>query len=248
MIKTEDVYKSLLTLIREDRRGLALSEDEFNRLARICNERVLNKKQEEFETDTDNIDTLARFKTLETPIVLVAGSCSLPSDYRDIIGKPRIVDSGGITRRCDLVSQLEKDERTDDYLTQPTQTYPVYTIGDSDISENLILHVYPTTITGNITIDYLRNPQIPFLDYFINDTTLVATYMVADAVAVPIPAGYTYRDKTPGATSKDSLTKEFEWDDMDMQLILSIFCELYGIALPDNFLVQVSNAEEIKNT
>lgn len=248
MIKSEDIYVSLLNLIREDTRGLALSPDEYNRISRIVNERLYSKKYEEFETSTDNIDTLARFKTLNTPIVLVAGSCSLPSDYREMIGKPRIVDSTAVTRRCDLVTQLELDERTDDFLTQPTESHPVYTLGDSDVVDNLILHVYPSTIIGSVTIDYLRNAEIPFLDYFIKDDTLVPTFMVADAINVPILLGYTYRDKTPGPIIQNSATVEWEWSDGEINLILSIFCSLMGITLPDNYLAQMGNAEEIKNT
>jgi len=249
MITTESVYTTLLNLIREDKRGLALSPDEYNRISRIVNERIYTKKYNEFETTTDNIDTLAGFKELDVPLVLAAGTTSLPSDYRDMIGKPRIVNNSGATRRCDLVSQIEADERAEDFLTQPTETYPIYTLGELDGADNIILHLYPTTITGNITIDYLRDAAIPFLDYVINATTLVPDFWDAGIGATLIPTGSTYRDGTPGdgVTTKVSQTVDWEFSDSDMQLILSIFMGLLGITLPDTFLTQVGNAEEIKN-
>jgi hypothetical protein len=249
MITSERVYTSLLTLVREDVRGNAFSPDEFNRMARIVNHSIYAKKYRDFETSTDNISTLAGFKELDVPLVLVAGATSLPSDYFNIIGKPRIVNNAGLTKRCDLVSQLELDERSDDFLTQPSESYPVYTLGELDGSDNLILHVYPTTITGNVTIDYLRDANIPFLDYYINNATLVVTYM-AEGASVIIPTGYTYRGGIAGdgVTAQSSTTVDWEWDEDDFYLILSLFCSMLGLALPDQLLIQVGNAEEVKNT
>jgi hypothetical protein len=249
MIAVETVYDTLLSLIREDKRGNAISPDEFNRLSKLVNERVFQKKYAGFETSTENIGALARFKEIEVPLVLAAGSTSLPSNYREIIGKPRITDSLGMIRRCDLISQLELDERSDDYLTMPIQTYPVYTLGELDGSDNIIMHVYPATITGNVTIDYLKNPTVPYYDYYTNNTTLVVVYM--DTSTVPaIASGNIYRDGTAGdgVTTFTSLSADWEWDEGDLMLILTIFAEMLGIALPDQFLVEVGNAEEVKNS
>jgi hypothetical protein len=249
MIEAYKIYDAVTNLIRADKRGKSLSIDEFNRLAVAVNQRVFAKMYDNFETTTENIGTLAGFKVIDHAIALGGATCSLPADYYEMIGKPRILD-GASTRRCDLVSQLELDERTDDYLTQPTARHPVYTLGEMDVTDNLILHVYPTTIAGNITIDYLREPAEPYLDYMVLDSTLVSTYMVAGAMAVNIPSGYTYRDGTTGgvAVFKNSATVEWEWTTGEMSLILALFAELIGIQLPDQFLTQIGNAEELKNT
>lgn len=248
-ITSERVYTTLLNLIREDARGLMLSVDEYNRLSRVVNQRIFAIKYEKFETDTDNISTLAGFKEIDVPLVLVAATTSLPANYRDMIGKPRIVNTAGSTRRCDLVSQLELDERTEDYLTKPTETYPVYTLGEFDNSGNVVLHVYPTTITGNITIDYLRDALVPYLDWYMNTTTFVLSYM-GDGDVTVIPVGYTYRDGTAGdgVTPTNSISQDWEWSEDDMPLILSLFCQMLGIAIPDTFLSQVGNLEEQKNS
>lgn len=249
MILSSTVYSTLIDLIRADKRGLSLSEDEFNRIAIICNERLWAKKYKEFETSIDNIDTLAPFKVINYPIALGGAECSLPANYEDMISKPRVFDAGAVLRRLDLVSELELQERESDYLTKPSETYPVYTLGEVDVSDNIIMHVYPTTLAGNVYIDYLRKPVDPFLDYYVNDTTLERTYLAEGATAVNIPSGYTYRDTTTGgpAVFKNSATVDWEWGAAELPLILSIFAEIVGIQLPDAGLIQVGNVEEQKN-
>jgi len=249
MILASSVYSSLIDLTRADKRGLSLSEEEYSRLAGIVNERVYAKMYDEFETSTDNSYTMGTFKVLNHAIALGGAICSLPTDLYDLIGKPRIVDAGGVTRRCDLVTQLELDERTDDYLTKPSETYPCYVLGELDIAGDMVLHVYPTTIVGNIYIDYLRTPNVPFLDFYVNDATLERTYLAEGAMGVNIPSGYTYRDRTTGgpAIFKNSATIDWEFSDSDLPLILAIFAQMVGIALPDTGLIQVGNVEETKN-
>jgi hypothetical protein len=146
-----------------------------------------------------------------------------------------------------MVSQLEYDERYEDYLTQPSETYPVFTLGELDGSDNIIMHVYPTTITGTVTFDYLKTAATPIYDYYVNNTTLVVTYMDA-GTTVTIPSGSTYRNGTAGdgATTFTSTSADWDWDDEDLELILSIFCKLIGIAMPDELTIQSGNLEEAK--
>jgi hypothetical protein len=97
-----------------------------------------------------------------------------------------------------------------------------------------------------VYVDYLRTADIPFLDYYVNDTTLVYTYMDADAT-VSVPLGCTARDGTAGLANVDSATVNFEWDDGEFPLILSLFAQMVGLALPSEELIQVGNNEELKN-
>jgi hypothetical protein len=249
MIYSYVVYDTLIDLIRTDKRGLSLSIEEFNRLARVVNERVYSKYYEEFEGDTSSIDSMGGFKQLRQSVSLASGIGILPSDYWEMIGKGRYVDSSAVTRYIDLVTTLERAEREDDYLTMPTTTHPVMEIGDLDGSDNLQIRVYPSTLTtvpaNTIYIDYLRTADIPFLDFYTNDTTLVHTYMAA-GVNVNVPVGYTYRDGSAGAAVKASQTVNWEWSDSDFNLILAIFCQLIGITLPDQLLVETGTINEKK--
>ena len=244
MIAVSDVYNLLIDQIRADGRGLSLSPEEFNSFARIVSERIFAKYYKEFETSSGNSEALGGFKEFAEPIVLTLGVGSLPSDFKEPIGKPYAMD-GTTKRYVDLVSTYELAKREMDYLTQPSVTYPVCQLGGLDTNDNLQIRVYPITIT-TVYVDYLRTPDVPFLDYYVNDTTLVYTHMAADAT-VAVPLGSTARDGTAGAANVTSLTVNFEWDDRELALILSMFTQMVGLALPSEELVQVGNNEEQKN-
>jgi hypothetical protein len=245
MIECSYVYDLLLAQIRADKRGLSISISEFNDIARVVNERVYAKYYDDFENNTDNIGTMAGFKELNHTIALTAGVGSMPSDYYNLIGKPR-TSLAGVTKRVDLVSSLELDDRSDDYLTQPTTSHPCAILADTDVNGNTQIVVYPITITS-IDIDYLREATTPFLDYYLDDDTLVTTYMNASAT-VPVPSGSTYRDGTGGGGAGIvSQTINFEWNIEDAFLILSMFCSMIGIQLSDNGLIQAGILNENKS-
>ena len=241
MILCSDVYDLLIDQIRADKRGLSLSIDEFNRFARTVNERIFAKYYREFETTNSNSEALGGFKEFNETINLTAGVGSLPDDFKELIGEPRL--STGET--VDLVSTMELAKRQRDYLTQPSTNYPVCQLGGLDTNDNLQIRVYPITIT-TVYVDYLRTPAVPFLDYYVNDTTLVHTYMDADET-VAVPLGSTARNGTAGAANVASLTVNFEWDDGELALIISMLAQMVGLALPSEELIQVGNNEEMKN-
>ena len=256
MIYVEDVYNLLLTSIRKDVRGKSISVDQFNEIAKQVNLELFEDYYKEFEKNIESSDTLAKFKVFDTQVVVTADINNLaavgvlPANYYHIIGKPRRYAVAG-TVRIDVVSTYENAEREDDYLTQPTTTHPTCMIGGvyGSLPEYKQIRVYPYNIGSPIYIDYLKIPQTPFLDYYISDTNLTYTYL-AEAATVPVPLGYTYRDGTAGgaAVSVYSYTKDFDWDDEDMSLIMAKFMSIVGIQLPDEVLVQAGAMNEAKIT
>lgn len=244
MLLCSTVYDALIDVLRVDKRGLALSPDEFNRIARVVNQRLYERFYSKFESDTSNIDVMGGFKTIGANIPLVLGVGSLPTDYYQLIGKPR-TNAG---KAVDLVSSLELEEREDDYLTQPTTTYPCAILGDQDGSGYTQIRVFPVDATiTSLTLDYLRETTTPYLDYYMNDTTLVVTFM-AEGASVSVPAGSTYRDGTSGGGAPiASATVNFEWSESEQPIIIAMFCSMLGIAYPDELLLKAGNLEEQKN-
>lgn len=242
MIPVEDVYNSLLTILREDKRGIALSLDEYNRIASLVNERVFAKKYAQFETTLEISDALTPFLSSDN-LNIIANSIIFPTDYKIMIGKPYSSSAG---RHMDYVTQLELYERLEDYLTKPSKTYPVWTfLGDAGGFR--IAQVYPATLSGYVTIRYLKEPATPFYDYYVNNTTLVTTYMDVGA-SVVIPTGCTYRDKTigDGVTSFTSTSVDWEWGSGELSLILNMLASILGVTFPDQFLLEASNLQETK--
>jgi hypothetical protein len=109
---------------------------------------------------------------------------------------------------------------------------------------DMALHITPVTCTP-CYMSYLRQTVDPFLDYYVNNTTLEITYM-AEGATVAIPLGCTSRSGVSGMANVVSLTKNFEWHPHDRPAILAQLLQAVGIALPDELLVQVGNANEIK--
>ncbi len=231
----DTLYNSLLDAIRKDFRGVSLSIDEFNRLSVIVNRRLLADYCKKFEDGIESSSSVGAFKELDYPLTVTGGVASLPSDYYQLIGEPYYTDSGSTVRGIDIVTSLEHAKRERDYLTKSTLKHPTCVVGSMNSSGNLEIRVYPTSITS-ISVDYIRLPATPFLDYYVNDTTLAVTYMLAGVQNFTIPTGSTYRDGTTGI--KNSATVDWEWGEDELPILITYFMQAMGIALPDQLLIQ----------
>jgi hypothetical protein len=101
--------------------------------------------------------------------------------------------------------------------TAPTVTFPMYT------QKSLKITVYPTTITTNVTINYLRYPKAPKW-----------TYVVLPGSEAPAfnPGDPTYQDF--------ELPEKFK---MDLIVRILQYC---GITIRENEVVQASKQEELQ--
>lgn len=247
MLLISDVYNLLLDELRTDKRGLTCDPDSFNRLIRLINQEIYEQYVQEFEDGIESSDSLGFLKVHNYELSLVSGVATLPSSYERLIGKPRIL-TGSSYINVDIVTTYEQACRIEDYLTEPSTTFPTCTIGGVDASGNLQIRVMPTTTT-KVWIDYLRSLTVPFLDYYTNDTTLVTTFLPESAVAQNIPSGSTYRDDTPGGAAVNvlSLTKDMRWGEGDLALILQKLINRIAKSLPDELLLQQTNMEQTKS-
>jgi hypothetical protein len=250
MITSSSVYDNLLTVARKDRRGKSLSVDEFNSVSVQVNKEIFDDYYKRFEGNLESSDTMGYFKKFNAIIALVANATntasvgSLPDDYYHVIGRPKTI-SGSTVRWVDIVTAQEHAKRSEDYLTQPTLIHPTCQIGGVNITDDMQINVYPSTIT-TIYLDYLRIPVTPFLDYYVNDTTLIEFYMAEDAT-VNVPALSTYRDGTAGGgVGIVSQTKNWEYNAEDLAFIIAKFLTILGIQLPDEILIQAGTMNEQK--
>ena len=247
MLLSSTVYLTVLDLCRKDLRGRSLSPEEFNTIAPIVNEKVFSKYYREFEESSENSETLSSFKVLNESIAVGAGGIvTLPARYYHIVGRPRYVDTDGITRHLDLVSSLEDADREDDYLTKATLTYPTFRFGINTTTGSMTINIRPTAGINPILMDYIRTTNIPVLDYYLNDTTLEYTWLSAGVAAV-VPGGSTYRDGSTGVYNVPvPLTVNFEWDNEDMPLITALFLQELGAQLPDPTIYEAGTISEQK--
>jgi hypothetical protein len=244
-----EVYEMVLDLVRKDKRGRSLDIDEFNRVAKIVNAEVYAHYYRLYETSLESSDALDAFKIGNHQITLSAvGTASaigtLPSDYYTMVGVPRYIDGSDI-REVDVVTAIEFTKRQVDYLTRPTTKNPIMALGGADGSGGREVVVLPNTITA-VRMDYLKEAATPFLDYYVNDTTLEYTYIAAGATPT-VPSGSTYRDGSAGSYAVPAaLTVDFDWTIDDISLILSLFVQKLGLQLGDELMIQVGNSDEVK--
>ncbi len=240
-----DTYSLLLDELRTDYRGLSCEPDSFNRLIRLVSQELYDQYVKAFEDGQESSDTLGFLKVHNYSLPLTAGVATLPASYERMIGKPRIL-VGSTYVNVDVVSTYEYACRVDDYLTQPSTTYPLATIGGVDGLGSLQIRVYPTTII-NVWIDYLRLLTVPLLDYYINNTTLVTTFL-EPSTTYNLTTGYTYRTGTAGGTgvTVNSATVDLKWGESDLPRIITRLVNRLAKQLPDELLLQTSNAEQAK--
>ena len=244
MISVSQVYDTLLSYCRKDKRGLSFSPDDFNSAVVQVNQRIYRLNFSNWEASKLSIDELGSFKVISYPIVLNgSGIGVLPTDYFHLVGDPWYTHATAGRRKIDLISSLEHGSREMDYLTKASALYPTCFMGYGTTSEDMSIYVSPATCTP-IYIDYLREVNTPFLDYYVNDSTLEITYLdIAPAGNIAIGAGYTARNGTAGPANLVSSTVNFEWHEHDTPAIVNLFLEAIGIAFPDEGLVQVSHVD-----
>ena len=237
----ETVYQALLDLVRKDARGSSLSVDEFNRVSNIVNQRVLSDYFATLEEGIESSNDIGAYKVLDYSLAISGGKATLPANYYQLIGEPYYVDSTLGTRYFDVVTSLEHAKRERNSVSKSTAKYPTCLIGSEDSNGDIEIRVYPTTIT-TIYIDYIRTTATPFLDYYVNTTTLQKTYLAAGVQNVVIASPYVYRDGTTG--TKNSASVDWDYSDSDLPLILSYFVQILGLQLPDNALVEIGKIDK----
>jgi hypothetical protein len=255
MVYCYNVYQTLLDITRKDARGLALSVEEFNNIAPLVNELLFDKYYSDFEDTQENSEAMSAFKVLNESIAVGGGGiASLPANYYYMVGMPRYTDLSGTTRYLDMVSSLEHAKREQDYLTKASLTYPTFRFGIATAVSPMTLYVTPATGINPILIDYIRIPATPYLDYYIDDVTYEQTWLEDDVVAMPVAHtapkvvkdGVTLRAETTGAANVTGYTVDFEWSSSDIPMLISLFLQQMGIALPDEVLFQGGQISEQK--
>jgi hypothetical protein len=107
--------------------------------------------------------------------------------------------------------------------------------------------VYPTTIPA-VNVSYLIKPATPFLDYYVNDTTYVITYLDKRQELTNFAAGNTYRDGTAGddAIDIDSITEDWQWDEDMLPQIVYMMLQKMGINLENMTMAQIATQLQAK--
>jgi len=162
-INVNDVYKSVLVVLEQQKRGV-ITPNEFNRIAAQSQLEIYNQYFDDLnqllgmpQTSLAYADRMALldekislFKTTSGALAESSeGFYDVPTDVHEL---------GSViynNREVQRIQQYEVFTTNASPLTAPTAHYPVYTY------ENKKLKLFPASLSSVITINYLKSPVNP---------------------------------------------------------------------------------------
>ena len=161
-INVNDVYKSVLVVLEQQKRGV-ITPNEFNRIAAQSQQEIYNQYFDDLnqllgmpQTSLAYADRMALldekislFKKTTAAISESGGLYAVPSDVHEL---------GSViynNREVQRIQQYEVFTTNASPLTAPTEHYPVYTY------ENKNLKLFPDSLSSTVIINYLKSPAAP---------------------------------------------------------------------------------------
>jgi len=237
-VDVNTVYRTVLLIINKEQRGY-LTPDEFNRTAAQVQLEIFNEYFEDLnqqirvpDNDTEYAD---RVKNLQQKIAIFQtdGAC-LPTTGG--FNVPGALNSPPVTDFYKLGTVIYKDDKEVQYvqpnellelnlspITKPSNYWPVYTY------KNLIIKVYPTTITSGITCTYVRKPANPRWGFITSPPDYQYVYNPTQYDPVITPTG----------------SQDFELHPTEQTNIITKILLYSGIIIKDPQIVQVA-AQQIQ--
>lgn len=160
-INIDQVYKSVLIVLEQEKRGV-LTPNEFNKIASQAQQEIFTQYFDELnqllrmpQTSLAYADRMALLdekislfkRTSVLPVI--TGTAELPSQVQEL---------GSVVYNNREVQRIQRHElytTNQSPLTAPTEYYPVY------IYENKQIILYPTNLTGDVEVNYLKYPETP---------------------------------------------------------------------------------------
>ena len=222
----DTVYKTLQTIVNKEQDGY-VSPEEFNQLAKQVQDKIFRNYFEDYNRDqnkenrgltntgygnlvSNQTEKLEPFLK-EVSISISSGSYTLPSDLYYMEENGVISDTGKVV---DKVS-VQRFNYLGNSISGPSEVFPIYKkIGNA-------ITVFPSTITGDLSITYIKIPSDPKW-----------TYTIVSGTELYNPSSSSFQD--------------FELHPSEFSNIVLEMLSYFGINLREGEVVQV--AEQLKNT
>ena len=229
MININQVYKSVLVVLQQEKRGV-LTPVEFNKVATQAQQEIfieyfdeLNQLLRQPQTSLAYADRYALldekiqiFKRTENRSTSATGTVTPTVSVQELGDVVYFANSTADGREVQRIQKHEVYTTNQGNLTAPTAYYPVYTY------ENNIIQIYPTSInngTDDIQLNYLKYPADPKWGFTI-DTEL---------------GNYIYNDQN---------SVDFEIHQSDAPLLISKILGYAGVMTQDQLALQLAAGKE----
>ena len=159
-INVDSVYKAVLVVLEQEKRGV-LTPTEFNKIATQVQQEIFTKYFDDLNqllrTPQTSLSYADRMALLDEKMAIFKSTQSVAlASGRYTMPPSSLVQELGLVvyndREVQRIQAYDVFTTNQSPLTKPSAQYPVYTY------ENSVIQLYPTTLTGNITLKYLRFP------------------------------------------------------------------------------------------
>jgi hypothetical protein len=220
-INVNDVYKSVLVVLEQQKRGV-ITPNEFNRIAAQSQLEIYNQYFDDLnqllgmpQTSLAYADRMALldekislFKTTSGAIAESGGFYTVPDDVHEL---GSVIYNG--TREVQRIQQYEVFTTNASPLTAPTSHYPVYTY------ESKKLKLFPDTLTLAVRINYLKSPAKPIWGFKIDENL----------------GHYIYNSRA---------SQDFEIHSSDQSLLIDKILGYAGVMTKDQFAMSLASNKE----
>jgi hypothetical protein len=239
-----EIYEFVTTILRKEKNGSVLDPNRFNLMLKESMWEKVNDEYRKYELSQIISDTLQDLKATSIISIDNNGEFKLNNLLLDDYWHPsalRYDDTGAVTRKIEIVTDLEYTNRLSSVLLQPDETFPIAKFYRNS-SYNLVIKFYPLT-NNTANFDYLRIPPNPFFDYYINANDEII-YM-EPGTDHTLTAGEKYRDGTTvGLVSSISVELPFpEGDRLDVSYMI---LQKLGIPVKEQLAVEYGAVREGK--
>ena len=243
MINVDDVYKTVLLILNKEQRGY-MTPDEFNKIgAQVQNEifegyfNDINQYLRQPQTEYDYADRsefvderISEFKKEAAATHTSGGIFTLPTDLYRL---------GSVTYSTATQEQeVQKVARREFYniknskLASPSDMFPIFLQEDNSTDTNTKILIYPTTITDNVKVQYVKKPGNPTWAYIEDANT----------------GGYVYADATTGSTVTPSTGKvNFDLHVSEKHEVIKRILLYAGVVVQSPVVLQTMTSELAKD-
>jgi hypothetical protein len=226
------IYNDLMTALRKEKEGLTITPLQFSELLEWGSWEKGNadfKKYEQTQVLTDSLKALV----YEDTVTFVAGS----EDIADLSQTYwHALNGYDDTTRADILTQKEWSETISSTALAPQTWCPVLNVF------NGVLRIFPTSITS-YTLSYLKVPDTPFFDYYIDANDNIQYLTVGQAYT--LQANEVYRDGTTSGTV-NSISAELSYPEQDRVDVLYKILQKLGVSLNEQDALQYGMAGSVK--
>ena len=229
-----EIVKYVRFLVNKHQKGNVFTPEDINLSFNDTNLQVYNDERAKFQPGLPIPEPIRRFKTSVISTTLTGGVYSIPSAYGELISAAFSVEVGGVKKYGRFV-----DESTSKRLiSTPSARLRENPIG---VLKSGSIVIYPTD-ADRLTFEYLRLPDTPVYDYYIDE--------FLNEICLAPGATHTLAGTEVGSAGQvqptvvTSLTVELDWDKEIHPRVIAHMLERMGLPLREADVVQYANIKK----